>query len=434
MIERGTQNHTNEQKRMIETYDYSSFADEVIATCIISDPWVEGEERFRLEPVVLTEEQYREFRQAIESIGRVWNEMLGMLAADEELLDCSFYLTPWQKMMWIASGGHWHGIARADGFLLADGTVRICELNADTPSGEPEAVVLNELRHRFHPDLINPNAGFEEQFIAMLRDSYRGTTGHELPSAPNVGILYPTDLPEDLSMIELYRGWFQKRGWNVLLGSPYNLSRASDGSLLMLGRPVHLVIRHYKTDWWGEREPISLDAEEYLDPDPLDEPLRAILGAELEGNAAVVNPFGGVIAQNKLAMAFCHEQIDRFSDESRAAIRAYIPPTFRLCNIDPAVVRQERERWVLKSDYGCEGDEVVIGRNTTDEIWERVIANAIPERWVAQEYFAAAENENGMIPNYGLFLIGGHAGGIFTRFSSASTDYRALTAPTFVSG
>lgn len=412
--------------------DYASFADQVIATCIISDPWVEGEERFRLEPVVLTAGQHRNFRHAIESIGRVWNEMLAMLAADEELLERSFYLTPWQKMMWIASGGHWHGIARADGFLLADGSIRICELNADTPSGEPEAVVLNALRHPFHPDLADPNAEFEERFIAMVRASYRGTTGRELPGRPNVGILYPTDLPEDLSMIELYRGWFQKRGWNVVLGSPYNLSRTADGPLLMLGEPLDLVIRHYKTDWWGEREPIMRDAGEFLDPDPLDEPLRAILGAELEGRTAVVNPFGGVIAQNKLALAFCHERIDLFGDESRAAIRAYIPPTFRLCNAEIDAIRRERERWVLKSDYGCEGDEVVIGKNVTDDDWERVLQNAIPERWVAQEYFQAAADENGMVPNYGLFLIGGKAGGIFTRFSSALTDYRALTAPTFV--
>lgn len=417
---------------MTQIFDYTSFADEVIATCIISDPWVEGEERFRLEPVVLTSRQYDNFRRAIEAIGRVWNEMLGMLTADEELLDRSFYLTPWQKMMWIASGGHWHGIARADSFLLADGSIRICELNADTPSGEPEAVVLNELRHRFHPELRNPNARFEEQFIEMVRGSYRGTIGAELPATPNVGILYPTDLPEDLSMIELYRGWFQKRGWNVLLGSPYNLTRAADGALLMLGTPVDLIIRHYKTDWWGEREPISLDGEGFPDPDPLDDPLRAILGAELEGNVAVINPFGGVIAQNKLAMAFCHEQIERFCTESRKAIRAYLPPTFRLCNMDPAVIRQERERWVLKSDYGCEGDEVVIGRNIEQELWEQVVRNAIPERWVAQEYFEAAADENSMIPNYGLFLIGGRSGGIFTRFSSATTDYRALTAPTFV--
>lgn len=414
------------------TYNYAAFADELINTCIISDPWVEGVERFRLEPEVLSTAQHTEFRMAIERIGQVYHEMSGILWENPALLESSFYLTPWQKQMWLASGGHWHGIARADAFLLTDGTTRICELNADTPSGEPEAVILNKLRHRFHPELTNPNAEFEEQFVGMAMTSYHAVFGVESATQPTIGIIYPTDLPEDLSMIELYRTWFQERGHQVVLGSPYNLSRDRDGSLLLLGEKIELAIRHYKTDWWSEREPVSLKGDEFPDPDPLEGPLQAILGAELDGRVAVVNPFGGVIAQNKLAMAFFHEHIELFSTESQQAIRAYIPPTFRLINVDKETVLQERERWVLKSDYGCEGDEVMIGRLFSQEQWTAILDELIPERWVIQEYFKAAVNEKGLIPNYGLFLIGGKAGGIFTRFSSASTDYRAVTAPTFV--
>lgn len=413
--------------------DYAAFADELVNTCIISDPWVEGTERFRLEPEVLSGEQYGRFVEAIERVGRVYHEMSEILWKDEDLLDDSFYLTPWQKRMWLASGGHWHGIARADAFVLEDGSVRICELNADTPSGEPEAVLLNRLRHRFHPDLMNPNAGFEQAFIDMVAASYRAILGDRGIERPTVGIVYPTDMPEDLSMIELYRTWFQEREWPVVLGSPYNLARDAEGNLRMLGQRLDIVIRHYKTDWWSEREPVSLRGEEFLDPDPLEDQLRAVIGAELDGRVAVVNPFGGVIAQNKLSMAFFHERIDRFSDESREAIRAYIPPTFRLTRLDRDRLISERERWVLKSDYGCEGDEVLIGRQMSDEQWIAVLDELIPERWIAQEFFSAAVRSNGLIPNYGLFLIGGASRGIFTRFSSVSTDYRALTAPTFVS-
>lgn len=172
--------------------------------------------------------------------------------------------------------------------------------------------------------------------------------------------------------------------------------------------------------------------EEYLDPDPLDEPLQAILGADVDGRVAVVNPFGAILAQNKLAMAFFHKEIERFSSESREAIRAYIPPTFRLCDVNRDTILAEKERWVLKSDFGCEGDEVMIGKLSEQDHWERIVADAIPERWIVQEFFEAAADANEMIPNYGVFLIGGKAGGIFTRFSSASTDYRAVTAPTFV--
>ena len=411
---------------------YEEFAGELIETCIISDPWVEGVERFRLEPVVLSRNEYDAFSHAIESVGKAYAEMIGMVYGDAKLLDRSFYLTPWQKAMWIASGGAWHGIARADAFVLNDGSIRICELNADTPSGEPEAVILNRLRHRFHADLFDPNAEFREKFMAMVNASHRATFGENRTERPTVGIVYPTDIPEDLSMIELYRTWFEEEGWPVILGSPYNLMRGADGTLRMFGKRLHIVLRHYKTDWWGEREPVLFHDEEYLDPDPLDEQLRAILGADVDGRVAVVNPFGAILAQNKLAMAFLHKEIDRFGSESREAIRAYIPPTFRLSELDRDTILREKERWVLKTDFGCEGDEVMIGPLADQDHWERIVNDAIPERWVAQEYFEAAADENGMVPNYGLFLIGGRTGGIFTRFSSASTDYRAMTAPTFV--
>lgn len=416
------------------TAAYDAFARELLDTSIITDPWIAGVERFRLEPVVLSADLYARFVDVVEAVGRLWDETVRMLYADEALLERHFHLTPWQKAMWIASGGEWHGIARADAFLLSDGRIQICELNADTPSGEPEAVLLNRLRHRHHPDLIDPNAGFEERFVAMVASTYRAEVGRRAQERPTLGILYPTDLPEDLSMIELYRTWFSARGWSVVYGSPFNLTRDAAGRLRMLDRAVDVVIRHYKTDWWSEREPVTTAEPEFLDPDALVEPLQAILGAELDGRVAVVNPFGSVVAQNKLALAFMHAEIDRFSDDAQRTIRAHVPLTLRLSSTDIDAIRGERERWVLKSDYGCEGDEVVIGRTTTPEIWERTLDEAIAERWIAQEYFDAATTPEGMIPNYGLFLVGGRAGGIFTRFSPGTTDYRAVTAPTFVEG
>ena len=54
------------------------------------------------------------------------------------------------------------------------------------------------------------------------------------------------------------------------------------------------------------------------------------------------------------------------------------------------------------------------------------------ERAAIQRYFDAAPIDREAIPNYGVFLIGGQASGIFTRLSAHATDYRAVTAPTFI--
>ena len=51
----------------------------------------------------------------------------------------------------------------------------------------------------------------------------------------------------------------------------------------MFGEPLDLLIRHYKTDWWGERQVVWSDAEPYPDDEPLSGPLRLLLSAEYAG-------------------------------------------------------------------------------------------------------------------------------------------------------
>ncbi len=47
-----------------------------------------------------------------------------------------------------------------------------------------------------------------------------------------------------------------------------------------------------------------------------------------------------------------------------------------------------RGRWVLKSDFGCEGSDVVIGAAVTADEWDDALAHAIAQRWVAQRWVA----------------------------------------------
>ena len=85
----------------------------------------------------------------------------------------------------------------------------------------------------------------------MLEESAVALTGRRGPLT--IGILYPTEMPEDLSMVRLFSSWFASRGHEVVIGSPFNISRAADGRAAVMGTPCDVVVRHYKTDWWGER-------------------------------------------------------------------------------------------------------------------------------------------------------------------------------------
>jgi glutathionylspermidine synthase len=408
---------------------YTDFARAIYETGVISDPWFDGGERFGLRGIVLDREQARALLEAAERVAYLHQELVEILVETPTLLREFYHLTPYQQMMWETSGGLWHGMARADLFVCEDASIKCCELNSDTPSGQPEAVILNEMLRAAHGAVSDPNAGLPERFRRMLAESHAKRTDEALKT---VGIIYPTELSEDLAMITLFTRWLEEKGLRVVCGSPFNLRRTSSG-LEILGVHVDLIIRHYKTDWWGERLPVWSDAPDYPDPEPLDGPLAALLGAEMAGEVTVVNPFGSVVTQNKLSLAFFWEEQERFSARAREWIRRYVPETRRLSTLSPEQLLKERLEWVLKSDYGCEGRETVCGAFVSQEAWDKAIECALPRHFVAQRFFrASAADEKGRLANFGVYVLGGTACGFFTRLSQQSTEYTALTVPTFV--
>jgi hypothetical protein len=281
--------------------------------------------------------------------------------------------------------------------------------------------------------------GFDERFWRLLVASYQArlTAGQASePSVPkSVAIVYPTDLPEDLSMIAIYKQWLENRGCKVTLGSPFNLGVDKQGRVTVLGAPVDLIVRHYKTDWWSERETIWTNQAPFADPDPLTRETALLLEAESEGRVAVVNPFGAVVPQNKFSMALMWERQELFSDQARDWISEYIPETRRLIAMKPEELK--RDEWVLKSDYGCEGDSVLCGPFVKPQDWQLALATVIPEHWIAQRFFEVAPIDDGpngevALPNYGVYLIGGRAAGFYTRISQKATNYTSVTAPTFI--
>jgi len=407
---------------------YDRFAARLSAGGLVIDPWLEGSPRFRVDPVVLPAARWRALARVGEQLAAVYDEVCAIAADDPALLEEFFGLTPVQRALWLTSQPLWHGIARADVFVTAEGYA-VTELNSDTPTGEPEAVELGRLAAEDHPGLSDPNAGLRERFVTMAEALTDALVDAPYPRA--AGIVYPTEFTEDLSLVRLYRKWLTEAGWEVVLGSPYNLGRDEAGRATLFDRPVSLLVRHYKTDWWTERSSAWSD-EAIPDAAPLTEALEAALGASVERKTTVLNPFGAVLPQNKRAMALMWEHVHRFSPASQSVIERVVPFSSRLESLHPEQVRVQREQWVLKSDYGAEGDEVVIGRAVTQAEWERCLALARPGRWIAQRYFEAERGDGGETVNYGVFVVAGEAAGLYVRAQPGVTDVHALSVPVLV--
>lgn len=406
-----------------------SFEERIVAGGLIGDPYFEGVPRFREEPVLLSARDHEAMSRVAERLVRVHDEAARIVAQDDSFLDDFFELTPCQKLLWLESSPFWHGYARADIFDTADGFLA-CELNSDTPTGHAEALTLSSLVQDPSGRTHDPNEALARAHLDMFEAYAEARLGQGYPRT--AGILYPTDLTEDLPLVRLFQGWLEGRGFEVVTGAPQNLTLSSDGHASLFGTPCSLVLRHYKTDWWTERVPVWQGDPPFDDPLPLAGPIEVLTRAELAGRSVVVNPFGAVLTQNKRMLAFFWENLDLFSEESQAAILAHIPETSRLESAHSAMLSVEREHWVLKSDYGCEGDEVVLGWELTQAEWDRALALAQSGRWVVQRRFRPRANARGETLNYGVYVVAGKAAGLYVRAHEGATDRHATSAAAWV--
>ncbi|MFO0666896.1 MAG: glutathionylspermidine synthase family protein [Polyangiaceae bacterium] len=405
---------------------YDEFAKRILEEGLITDPWLDGEPRFDSKPIVVDSDDARELASIGERICALYNDAFLILDEQESLATSFFGLTETQLAMWKNSRTLWHGIARADVFRTKDGWA-VAELNSDTPTGSAEAITLGNICERTAKQR-NPNGALESRIANAFEHFAKMLLGENIDK--RVGIVYPTEFTEDLSLIRLYKRIFEARGYAVSLGSPYNL-REQDGQLFLFDEPVSILLRHYKTDWWSERSSSWLD-DPVVDTAPLLEPLEHVFRACAAGKLAVVNPFGSVLTQNKRMMAFFWEHIHRFSEKAQETIKAFIPVTFRMESLHVELLKAKKAEWVLKSAYGAEGDQVVIGALTDDATWNESLEKARPGLWVAQRYFDAELDENGMNVNLGVYVIGGKAAGLFARKQKGPTDGSALSVPVLI--
>jgi glutathionylspermidine synthase len=403
-----------------EELEYGEYAEQLQATCLVNDPWFESKPIYWSAPLEIQRDFVARVYREGERIGALFEELCTVVQAEPALLDSFFALPPWYKLMWLSADGWWHGFARMDMFLLEDGSLKICELNADTPSGQVEMLVPPTLLRERYPDLVDVNDTYRRAFEAMVFRYHRERTGDD--SKPErLGLIYPTDLPEDLTLIRLYQRWFEEAGVEVVLGSPENLGRRADGGVTLCGEPVDVVLRHYKTDWWGERPRIFDDENEVPDAEPLEREILLLTDAERRGKVAVVNPFGALLPQDKLSLAFFFEHKARFSAAAQRTIEDLLPETRRLDAMDREQLKTERESWVLKSDFGCEGDEVLVGANVAPDVWEHALDHALPGMWVVQRFFDIAPlrgpDEREWLPNLGVYLVAGRSAGLLVRLA-----------------
>ena len=388
----------------------------------IKDPWVDGVRRFTDEPVILTTSELKGVARAAVEACRAVDELVAAAANDAILLR-ALGISPSLERLARIDAPRWLAAARVDVFRTVEGAVA-CEVNSDTPTGFAETVAIGDRANRRGAPGRDPSSLLEARWVAMMIEA----AGCR-PQDAVVGLTAPTEMTEDHNHLAWMQARLESVGFRVVRGSPFNLQAMSGHRVGLFDTPCDLVVRHYKTDWWAAREPVWIDEDPPSDAAPLERETALIADACAHGTVNVVNPFGTALSQNKRLVALAWEHPDRIGRERSALVRAAFPETRFLESMDLARLRRERTSWVLKSDYGCEGEDVVVGTEVDDAVFAATLAAARPGRWIAQRRFDPVRTSRGEQVNFGVWMMGSMPSGVYARVSDGPTDGTALGAP-----
>ena len=340
--------------------------------------------------------------------------------SDPSLVTRFFDLPPSYQLMWRMSAPHWHGIARADVFLTPAGP-QVCELNSDTPSGEPEAVALNRVVDGAGASgFDDPNCRLGDRVFAMVRAVVPAGAPHDgrnrLPDGDDRRFLGHRSLRAVVRI-----AWHPSCPWVAVQPAPGWTwrRRAVRGFLLghlealqdrLVGRAAHdLAVRvallRCRPAFGAARPARGRDRARELRGG---EPIRCRADPEQANDGFALGGARSILGTRR-ARSFA------VMSRSRRGWKRCATPR----------LREEQPLWVLKSDYGCEGEEVVIGADTTAAAWADALSDALPTRWIAQRRFQPFRDRGGQSINYGVYLVAGRAAGLFTRLQSGGTDRRA---------
>ncbi|HEX6732704.1 MAG TPA: circularly permuted type 2 ATP-grasp protein [Pyrinomonadaceae bacterium] len=381
-----------------------------------------------LRPQIITRDQYEAVRVASELIASAFEVLVETALQDPSLLEL-FGLNPREEEMAKIHPGYERlcVTSRLDCSITTNG-FKFLEYNAESPAGVGDQMQLEQVLLRIPQtvDFLKNNPSWlpmpHQELLNSLVAAYRESGGER--EHPQIAIVDWEGVATAAEFAVL-RDYFQLNGNLTVIADPRELHY--DGNTLSVGE--------FRVDIVYKRVVIH----EFLERCGSDHPL---VQAYRDGRVCMANSFRSKIAHKKAGFAVLsdprYEHL--FTPEEIDVFRRHIPWTRRVetgtTTIDDkecdllSLIREERERFVLKpnDDYGGHG--VVLGWETSAGDWEQAIAVALKRPHVVQErvelektripVFSDRVKLEEMYVDFNPFLFNNKVEGALIRLSASS--------------
>lgn len=402
-----------------------------------------------LRPHFVTADDWERVKKTCEIIWSALQKVKDAAVKDDSILD-ELGVTEIEKELIKIDPGYAQvsPTARLDSFLTEDAYSYV-ELNGESPAGIAYADSATEIfkslpvMKKFSETYDVAGLEGRPKMLEVLLACWDEFCGGKADRKPVIAIVDLKDLPT-LKEFELFRDYFESRGYDALICSPQEVE-FDNGKLYFGGVQIDVVYKR-------------LLVNEYL---PIMEEFPALLDAYRAGTICMVNSFRGKLVHKKAIFAVLTNEkyADLFDDAERAAITAHVPWTRKFRDettinkgeqIDLVEwTRSNSGKLVLKpnDDYGGHG--IYIGWNSSPEEWNTAIETALADGdYLVQERVKTAREMFPMmfddLGKWGMIeqlvdldplLFNGVVGSAFTRLSSselANVSSGGGMVPTFI--
>jgi hypothetical protein len=338
-----------------------------------------------LRPSFITRRQYEAIVKGGELLISAIARMESMVLTNPALM-ARMQLLPAEKMLASIDPGYQvpEVASRLDSHVL-NGSLRVVQYNADSPTGAAYADSLAELFYgippvkEFRKRYNLSRVGGKKHLLAALLKGYKEWGGQKKPNIAIIEFRAPYQ-GAGQSEYELFRDYFRQAGYNVEIVAPEQLEYRN--RVLRKGNyEINLAYRR-------------ISVQEFLLRFDLTHPL---VQAYRDRTVCVVNSFRAELAHKKAMFALLTDETltAKFPAAERKAIREHVPwtrlvapgkTTHREHNVDlPEFISKHREKLVLKPNDDYSDQHSFFGWEMDDASWEKALKQAMRTPYVVQE-------------------------------------------------
>lgn len=335
-----------------------------------------------LRPHFCGREQLDLLRTAVRGVVGACNVVAPKIQASPELQDALGLSEEERKLCAVDPGYPGFSItSRLDSFMLG-GKVRFVEYNAESPAGigyndvMQDAFLAMPVMKEFIEKFPCQPLYTSDRLLEALLDCWKKWGGIEKPV---IGIVDYEGLPTRHEF-EIFRRFFNSRGYQCLVADPRNLDYNGD-ALMYEGKKIDLVYRRLLTTEFLER---------YEAAKPTWEAYR-------DGKICMVNNFRAKYLHKKAIFAMITDPVHQegMTPEQLFAVYTHVPWTRRVADCKTTDlegrkidlldwIRKNRKELVMKPNDEYGGKGIFVGWELDENAWDNAIQESLQSFYLVQ--------------------------------------------------